>query len=127
MSEQKNPHISDHLANERTFLAWIRTAVGIMAFGFVVVKFSLFVKELSLALNEKTLPAPGRGYSAVAGIGLVVIGTLLTVLSFVRFKKVQKQINREDFRDSSPLITMLTGLIFLMGIFLVGYLLRNIQ
>ena len=33
----------DHLANERTFLAWIRTSIGIMAFGFVVVKFSLFL------------------------------------------------------------------------------------
>ena len=34
---------NDHLANERTYLAWVRTGVGIMAFGFVVVKFSLFL------------------------------------------------------------------------------------
>jgi putative membrane protein len=46
---------SDHLANERTFLAWIRTGIGIMAFGFVVVKFTLFVKQLSLVL-QKPLP-----------------------------------------------------------------------
>lgn len=38
----------EHLANERTLLAWIRTSIGIMAFGFVVVKFSLFIKQISL-------------------------------------------------------------------------------
>jgi len=36
-----------HMANERTFLSWIRTSVGIIAFGFVVEKFSLFVKQMS--------------------------------------------------------------------------------
>jgi uncharacterized membrane protein YidH (DUF202 family) len=43
---------SDHLANERTFLAWVRTSIGIMAFGFVVVKFTLFVKQLALLLHQ---------------------------------------------------------------------------
>ena len=41
---------SDHLANERTFLAWIRTSIAIMAFGFVVVKFTFFIKQLSIVL-----------------------------------------------------------------------------
>ena len=36
-----------HMANERTFLAWMRTSIGIMAFGFVVVKFALFMKQMS--------------------------------------------------------------------------------
>ena len=44
----KNSHITDHLANERTFLAWIRTSIGIMAFGFVVQKFALFMRQVSL-------------------------------------------------------------------------------
>ena len=42
---EKDQNTANHLANERTFLAWIRTSVGLMAFGFVVVKFSLFVKQ----------------------------------------------------------------------------------
>lgn len=37
----KSLHARDHMANERTFLAWIRTSIGIMAFGFVVEKFAL--------------------------------------------------------------------------------------
>ncbi len=49
---KKQGNTSDHLANERTFLAWIRTSIGIMAFGFVVVKFSLFVKQLSILVGK---------------------------------------------------------------------------
>lgn len=67
--KQGNPP-SDHLANERTFLAWIRTSVGIMAFGFVVVKFSLFVKQISLILGKGNM-IQNRGYSAIVGIILV--------------------------------------------------------
>jgi putative membrane protein len=43
---------ADHLANERTFLAWVRTSIGIMAFGFVVVKFSLFTKQILFILPD---------------------------------------------------------------------------
>src|SRR4030043_2334534 len=74
-----------HMANERTFLAWIRTSIGIMAFGFVVEKFALFIKQMSLILGKanigKALP-PSHGYSAIVGIFLVVLGTLMGLLAF---------------------------------------------
>ena len=45
MQPDKPKNLNDHLANERTFLAWLRTGIGVMVFGFVVVKFSLFLKQ----------------------------------------------------------------------------------
>ncbi len=57
----------EHLANERTLLAWIRTSIGIMAFGFVVVKFSLFIKQISLLLGKNST-IPQHGYSSLIGI-----------------------------------------------------------
>ncbi len=45
-----------HMANERTFLAWIRTSIAIMAFGFVVEKFSLFVKQMGYYLGKEVSP-----------------------------------------------------------------------
>lgn len=48
----KSSNARDHMANERTFLAWIRTSIGIMAFGFVVEKFALFIKQITLLLGE---------------------------------------------------------------------------
>ena len=44
----KAPDRRDHMANERTFLAWVRTSIAIMAFGFVVEKFALFIREITI-------------------------------------------------------------------------------
>jgi putative membrane protein len=119
----KNEHlnISDHLANERTFLAWVRTAIGIMAFGFVVVKFSLFVKQLSLLLGKGTT-IQQRGYSAILGIVLVVAGSLISVMAYTRFKRTERRINENNFQGSSLLISFLTAFIFIISIALIAYL-----
>ncbi|MCH5600294.1 YidH family protein [Niabella ginsengisoli] len=77
---------NDHLANERTFLAWIRTAIGIMGFGFVVVKFSMFVKQVSIMLGHETV-VQQKGHSAVIGVVLVAIGALTSLLAFINYKK----------------------------------------
>jgi putative membrane protein len=123
MSDQR---ISDHLANERTFLAWVRTGIGIMAFGFVVVKFSLFVKQISLMLGSK-IEVPQRGYSSVLGIILVAFGVLITLLAYWRYKRVERQIRDQDYIHSSVLVSVLMSCIFIAGIVLVIYLVHSIQ
>ena len=76
----------DHLANERTYLAWIRTSIGIMAFGFVVEKFAIFVKQIALLLGKEnlgnvSLPASHlQGYSSIFGVTLVSLECLLPCL-----------------------------------------------
>lgn len=116
---------SDHLANERTFLAWVRTSVGIMAFGFVVVKFSLFVKQLAFVLkSDVTLPQ--HGYSSIMGIFLVAFGALISLFSFVRYKRVEQQLNNNAYRHNHLLTTLVAVFIILMGILLVIYLIHSI-
>ncbi|HRP57031.1 DUF202 domain-containing protein [Agriterribacter sp.] len=95
-------NISDHLANERTFLAWIRTAIGIMAFGFVVVKFSLFVTQIA-ALTGKPAGSASSGISAAVGIMLVTVGLLTTILSFIRYLHTGRQITRGSYKHSNVL------------------------
>jgi uncharacterized membrane protein YidH (DUF202 family) len=117
-----------HMANERTFLAWIRTSIGIMAFGFVVERFALFIKQMSYVLGksniENTFP-PSHGYSAIAGIFLVGLGTLMSVLAFIRYKKVARQINEDTYQTSSMLNILLTSTVLAIGIFLVFYLIQS--
>jgi len=121
---QKSGNASDHLANERTFLAWIRTSIGIMVFGFVVVKFSLFVKQLSLVLDKKDIAQP-KGYSSLAGIILVTVGAVISILSWLRYKSTERQLNQGEYKNSSLLITALSAFIFLVSIFLIVYLIAS--
>ncbi|SDE89994.1 YidH family protein [Chitinophaga filiformis] len=122
--DQKRGNPSDHLANERTLLAWTRTSIGIMAFGFVVVKFSLFVKQISLVLG-KDYAVHSRGYSAVVGILLVAVGAATTVFSYIRYKRTEAQLTDGTYSHSSLLITLLTGFIFLVSLFLIVYLIES--
>ena len=124
-SDFQRGSLSDHLANERTFLAWVRTSIGIMAFGFVVVKFTLFVRQLSLVL-QKPIPGQGHGYSAVIGILLVGFGSFIGLLAYVRFRSVDKQLLNVNYRPSTFLSTLLAVCIMVIGIFLVIYLLQSI-
>ena len=117
-----------HMANERTFLAWIRTSIGIMAFGFVVEKFALFIKQMSLILGKADIAnasPPSHGYSAIVGIFLVGLGTFMVLLSFVRYKKVEKQIDEETYQPSLMLDILLAISVLAVGIFLVMYLIRS--
>jgi len=113
-----------HMANERTFLAWIRTSVAIMAFGFVVEKFSLFVKQMGYYLGKEAVP-PAPGYSQIIGILLVVLGVVMGVLAFARYKNVEKQIDDDSYRPSRVLSVLLFLSMLAIGAFLILYLIHS--
>lgn len=116
---------ADHLANERTFLAWIRTSIALIGFGFVIVKFALFVKQISIALGEKTV-LPGKGYSAVIGVIMVALGAVMAALAYLRYINVEKQLNQDTYYPSRWLTTLVTISIIIACILLILYLLPNI-
>ncbi|MEO7801947.1 MAG: DUF202 domain-containing protein [Ginsengibacter sp.] len=124
MDEQKPKITADHLANERTLLAWVRTSIGLMAFGFVVVKFSLFVKQLTLLLGKQFV-IQQKGYSAIMGIVLVALGAVSLLLAYIRYKKTEKQINENRYQSSSLLLLLLIVLIFLISVLLIAYLIKS--
>ena len=75
------------MANTRTLLAWIRTSVALIGLGFVVARFGLFLRALDAQA--------GRGGGAPAlsgaiGVGLVLIGVLVAVLSLRRFRQIER-------------------------------------
>ncbi|TWR28557.1 DUF202 domain-containing protein [Mucilaginibacter achroorhodeus] len=123
-TNKENINPGDHLANERTFLAWIRTSIALMGFGFVVVKFSLFVKQLSLVITDKII-LPGKGFSATIGIILVAIGALMALLSYFRYRHIEKQLLRNTYFPSFALSLLLTVAIVLVSGLLLWYLLPN--
>jgi putative membrane protein len=124
MDDNKQKKTSDHLANERTFLAWIRTGIGIMAFGFVVVKFSLFVKQLTAVLGKQAM-IPQRGVSSILGIGLVALGLLTTGFAYLRFIRTRREIETDTYGSATGIIVVLVGLIVVFGLLLIAYLIEN--
>lgn len=87
-----------YMAAERTFLAWIRTGIALMGFGFVVARFGLFLRELTLAGTKQNLPSPG--FSMPIGIGLIAFGILVNIVSVVRHRRYIAAIDRNDFRSA---------------------------
>ena len=116
----------DHLANERTFLAWIRTSIAIMGFGFVVVKFSLFIGQIALALGTKAT-VHQTGDSRRIGIMLVGLGAATILLSFLRYRRTKKQLESNSYYHSTLLIKLMTVLIFISSIILLIYLTKSVS
>jgi putative membrane protein len=112
---------SDHAANERTFLAWIRTGIAVLGFGFVIEKFNLFLVALassSLApavqLRVERLAGPvGRE----DGLALMVLGVLIIFLGGIRYLRAERLI---DDPEPRPHGTGRTEVVIAGGLALIG-------
>jgi putative membrane protein len=109
----------EHLANERTLLAWVRTAVALMGLGFVVARFGLFLRQLTL---EKAAPPEPAHASAVIGAALVAASVLITVFSTARFFRARAQIERGRYEPEAFTEVLVVGVTVLAGLALLGYL-----
>jgi putative membrane protein len=95
---------SDHAANERTFLAWVRTGIAVTAFGFVIEKFDLFV--LTMASTNLTGPASrilleklSGPFGRYDGLVLIIVGVVLIAAAAVRFVRIGRWL--DDPQDHS--------------------------
>jgi putative membrane protein len=115
---------SDHAANERTFLAWVRTAIAIMAFGFLVQKFNLSLKIAADSLAPRSLPAGGQSIGTAAGLLLIVLGGAMMVLAAIHFDRTARDIDAAERRPGpgTRLDITLVTLLLLLGAILFVYL-----
>src|SRR5690606_42000916 len=111
MDNKQKGKSTDHLANERTFLAWIRTSIGIMGFGFIVVKFSMFIKQLSLFVGKQP-NTPQLAYSGIIGVVLVALGVLTAVMAYLSYSKVEEELDADQTSSSSRTIPYLAPCVF---------------
>lgn len=116
-------HYSDHAANERTFLAWVRTAIAVTAFGFLIERFDLFLRFAARDVPHGAQP-PHAGLANFIGLLFVVIGLTIIVVSTFRFFRIKKAIDAPDLElePRGRLDLALAGLITLLGFALLLYL-----
>jgi putative membrane protein len=117
-SRVKNRRV--HMANERTFLAWIRTSIGIMAFGFVIEKFMVPVGNHNMASFHS--PVKGSNFIAYLGIFLVFMGAASGLLATFRFLRTEKEIIEDTYHPSIIADILIAILLGSIGILLVIYL-----
>jgi putative membrane protein len=110
----------DHLANERTFLAWLRTGVAVIVFGFALGRFAVAIRELAGPLGH-AVPSPGLsvwfGTVAIAG------GVLLTLAGLLRYRQTRRQLDSEQFEPAGAVVDLIAALTALFGVLLAGSLL----
>ncbi|QHS09266.1 YidH family protein [Sinimarinibacterium sp. NLF-5-8] len=116
MSNLDDPRVL--FAAERTLLAWQRTALTLMGFGFVIERFGLFLRFLKL--NDVSTPPP---VAHLLGIVFILAGAILAVLATIQHLRVLESLRPEEippgyWRALAPITSMTTAL---LGLGLVGY------
>ena len=115
-------NFSDHAANERTFLAWVRTAIAVMAFGFLIERFDLFLQLAAPSLARQKLSPLGQKFANLAGLAFIVLGTVMIAISaarlFVTARKIDSNVDHAGAGTEldialAVLLALLGGSLFL--------------
>lgn len=114
----ESKYIQQHLANERTYLAWVRTSIAIIGIGF-----------LASSLHFNNIRSVSQAADTIAvfvSIFSLLIGLIILFFATTHYFSVRKKINRQTFESASNLIKISTGIIFLifllLGIYLISIL-----
>jgi len=120
MPENPNPNRArDHLANERTFLAWVRTGVATIVFGFAIGRFSIALREfMKMQGYNSSIP----GLTTWLGIISTVGGVVLILAGLRRYRMTKLQLDSNTFEPAGFVIDLVSYLLGLFGLVLAGYL-----
>ena len=119
----KEPDYRFSLANERTFLAWIRTGIAFMGFGFVVARFGLFLREMAHS-NNVTVAQPNNGFSLPVGIALIVAGIVVNLIAALRYHRYIRALDQGKFRQAFGVAFtyLVAGFLVIIGLAVAVYL-----
>ena len=121
----KKRNITDHLANERTFLAWIRTALGLIGLGFVLARMGIFISQIATA--EASLnPSATRPHAHAAhefitsGVIFLVIGVIFGGWGGITYHVTRRAIDTETYIPAIWPVILLTIVIVAGGLLIVA-------
>jgi putative membrane protein len=116
----ENPNRArDPLANERTFLAWVRTGVAIVVFGFAIGRFAIAIRQWMQMQGHVSRTA---GFSVWFGTIAIAAGVLLTLAGLFRYRRTRAQLESGSFEPAGFVVDLVGILTGLFGLALAGYL-----
>jgi putative membrane protein len=115
-----------HQANERTLLAWVRTGIALMAFGFAIARFGVFLRQVA-GLGATPPPHAGGIGSGWVGAALVALGMLANLLATLRFASIRRAIERGSVGAPNAALVYVLGLtVTLIGLAMTILLARAV-
>lgn len=112
------------LANERTFLAWLRTSIAVMSLGFVVARFGLWLRELALQINPQ-VTLHHTGLSLPLGEIMIGFGAMLTLIAAWRYHVVNRAIERGQIKSDPRMVFLVTVVVVVSAIGLIIYMMLS--
>jgi len=130
--EDSSERLQQYLANQRTFLSWVRTSIALIGLGFAIERFSIFLQQFRLiadpdAAGNAAASATAHQYSALVGIGMIVVGTGLVIYALKNYLDSNKTIASGRYMPKNAIVytasATIMGLGIIMIIFLIGQML----
>jgi putative membrane protein len=112
---------TEHLAAERTFLAWVRTSIAVISLGFVVAKFGVWLRELASHLDPQ-MSTRGSGLSLPIGVGMMAFGAVICVLAAWHFHAINLAIERGEVQPNRALVIAITAGVALLAAIMIAYM-----
>jgi putative membrane protein len=127
--EDSSERLQQYLANQRTFLSWVRTSIALIALGFAIERFSIFLQQLRLIADPDTMgdvaSATTHEYSALVGIGMIVVGTSLIIYALKNYLDTNRTIASGKFMLKNAIVYTTSAAIIGLGIIMIIFLIAQ--
>jgi putative membrane protein len=128
--EDSSERLQQYLANQRTFLSWVRTSIALIGLGFAIERFSLFLQQFRLIANPDTTgnaaSATAHDYSALVGIGMIIVGTSLIVYALKNYLDTNKTIASGRHMPKNAIVYTASATIIGIGLIMIIFLIAQL-